>query len=102
MPKPDEQLVEQAQMVLDFNWNGEYTRPGLHPYPHQWSWDSALIAIGYALRPGARHQRAHAPLRESVEKRAAAPDNLQPQVQTILPRHRLLARRAQPQRPSRS
>jgi hypothetical protein len=35
MPKPDEQLVEQAQMVLDFNWNGEYTRPGLHPYPHQ-------------------------------------------------------------------
>jgi glycogen debranching enzyme len=48
MPKPDEQLVEQAQMVLDFNWNGEYTRPGLHLYPHQWSWDSALIAIGYA------------------------------------------------------
>src|SRR4051812_10948729 len=48
MPKPDELLVEQAQMVLDFNWNGEYTRPGLHLYPHQWSWDSALIAIGYA------------------------------------------------------
>jgi hypothetical protein len=48
MPKPDEQLVKQAQMVLDFNWNGEYTRPGLHLYPHQWSWDSALIAIGYA------------------------------------------------------
>src|SRR5215203_2294415 len=45
MPKPDEQLVEQAQMVLDFNWNGEYTRPGLHPYPHQcflylvWRWN---------------------------------------------------------------
>jgi hypothetical protein len=48
MPKPDEQLVEQAQMVLDFNWNGEDTRPGLHLYPHQWSWDSARIAIGYA------------------------------------------------------
>jgi Trehalase len=48
MPKPDERLVEQAKMVLDFNWNGEYTRPGLHLYPHQWSWDSALIAIGYA------------------------------------------------------
>src|SRR5215212_8488052 len=48
MPKPDERLGEQAQMVLDFNWNGEYTRPGLHLYPHQWSWDSALTAIGYA------------------------------------------------------
>ena len=48
MQKPDKRLVEQAQMVLNFNWNGEYTRPGLHLYPHQWSWDSALIAIGYA------------------------------------------------------
>ena len=25
MMKPDEQLVEQAKMVLGFNWNGEYT-----------------------------------------------------------------------------
>jgi hypothetical protein len=41
-------FVQQAQMVLDFNWNGEYTQPGPHLYPHQWSWDSALIAIGYA------------------------------------------------------
>jgi hypothetical protein len=48
MQKADEQLVQQAQMVLDFNWNGEYTQPGPHLYPHQWSWDSALIAIGYA------------------------------------------------------
>lgn len=35
-------------MVLDFNSTGEYTRPGPRLYPHQWSWDSALIAIGYA------------------------------------------------------
>src|SRR5918996_741380 len=48
MQKADEQLVQQAQMVLDFNWNGEYTQPGPRLYPHQWSWDSALIAIGYA------------------------------------------------------
>jgi hypothetical protein len=48
MQLADEQLVQQAQMVLDFNWNGEYTQPGPHLYPHQWSWDSALIAIGYA------------------------------------------------------
>src|SRR5918996_3202100 len=48
MQKADEQLVQQSQMVLDFNWNGEYTQPGPRLYPHQWSWDSALIAIGYA------------------------------------------------------
>ena len=41
-------LVQQAQMVLDYNWSGEYTKPGPRLYPHQWSWDSALIAIGYS------------------------------------------------------
>ncbi|AHY48175.1 Trehalase (plasmid) [Rubrobacter radiotolerans] len=43
-----EDLIAQAKMVLDFNWTGEYTRPGPRLYPHQWSWDSALIALGYA------------------------------------------------------
>jgi hypothetical protein len=47
--QPDETfLVQQAQMVLDLNWTGEYTKPGPRLYPHQWSWDSALIAIGYS------------------------------------------------------
>jgi hypothetical protein len=41
-------LIWQAKQVLDFNWTGKYTRPGPRLYPHQWSWDSALIAIGYA------------------------------------------------------
>ncbi|MCA1728810.1 MAG: glycoside hydrolase [Actinobacteria bacterium] len=41
-------LIRQAKVVLDFNWTGEYTQPGPRLYPHQWSWDSALIAIGYA------------------------------------------------------
>ncbi len=41
-------LIRQAKMVLDFNWTGEYTQPGPRLYPHQWSWDSAFIAIGYA------------------------------------------------------
>ena len=48
MQKVDEKLVQQDQMVLDFNWTGEYTMPGPRLYPHQWSWDSALIAIGYS------------------------------------------------------
>ncbi|MEW6638503.1 MAG: trehalase family glycosidase [Actinomycetota bacterium] len=41
-------LVRRAKMVLDLNWTGEYTKPGPRLYPHQWSWDSAFIAIGYA------------------------------------------------------
>jgi hypothetical protein len=41
-------LLQQAKMVLDFNWTGEYTKPGPRLYPHQWSWDSALIALGYS------------------------------------------------------
>jgi hypothetical protein len=43
----DDMLLHQAKAVLDFNWTGEYTMPGPRLYPHQWSWDSALIAIGY-------------------------------------------------------
>ena len=41
-------LARRAKTVLDFNWTGQYTRPGPRLYPHQWSWDSAFIAIGYA------------------------------------------------------
>ncbi len=41
-------LVAQAQAVLDHNRVGDYTKPAPHLYPHQWSWDSAFIAIGYA------------------------------------------------------
>jgi hypothetical protein len=44
----DEMLVRQAKAVLDFNWTGEYTMPGPKLYPHQWSWDSALIALAYS------------------------------------------------------
>jgi hypothetical protein len=56
--QPDETfLVQQAQMVLDFNWTGEYTQPGPRLYPHQWSWDSALIAIGYSHHDQERARR---------------------------------------------
>jgi len=44
----EDMFVRQARAVLDFNWTGEYTMPGPRLYPHQWSWDSALIAIGYS------------------------------------------------------
>ncbi len=42
------QLVEQAKAVLHENWVGRFTKPAPRLYPHQWSWDSAFIAIGYA------------------------------------------------------
>ena len=48
MKRDETFLIEQAQMVLDYNWTGEYTKPGPRLYPHQWSWDSALIAFGYS------------------------------------------------------
>lgn len=41
-------LVEQAMDVLERNWTGSFTRPGALLYHHQWSWDAAFVAIGYA------------------------------------------------------
>ncbi len=42
----DSELLEAAKAVLDANWVGRSTVPSRHLYPHQWSWDSAFIAIG--------------------------------------------------------
>ncbi|MEM8925857.1 MAG: trehalase family glycosidase [Actinomycetota bacterium] len=39
-------MEERAQAVLDANWLGRFTKPAPRLYPHQWSWDSAFIAIG--------------------------------------------------------
>ncbi|MGZ4391636.1 MAG: amylo-alpha-1,6-glucosidase [Gaiellaceae bacterium] len=46
---PDsEKLVRRALEVLRANWTGRSTVPSPSLYPHQWSWDSACIAIGYS------------------------------------------------------
>jgi hypothetical protein len=42
------ELAQRAQAVLEGNWLGNATRPGPRLYPHQWSWDSAFNAIGWA------------------------------------------------------
>jgi glycogen debranching enzyme len=42
-------LRDRAQAVLEGNWLGDATRPGPRLYPHQWSWDSAFNAIGWAF-----------------------------------------------------
>jgi hypothetical protein len=39
-------LASDARDVLDANWLGASTLPSRTLYPHQWSWDSAFIAIG--------------------------------------------------------
>ncbi|HYW35967.1 MAG TPA: hypothetical protein VE868_11205, partial [Balneolaceae bacterium] len=41
-------LIEKAKKVLDNNWTGNFTVPSQSIYPHQWSWDSAFISMGYA------------------------------------------------------
>ncbi|MFF0199569.1 trehalase family glycosidase [Streptomyces sp. NPDC005017] len=39
-------LHDRAARVLEENWTGSSTVPSRGLYPHQWSWDSAFIAIG--------------------------------------------------------
>lgn len=43
-------FVQSAKAVLDGNWvpSMNSTLPSPNLYPHQWSWDSAFIAIGYS------------------------------------------------------
>jgi hypothetical protein len=53
-------LAGQAIAVLNANWMGHATRASARLYPHQWSWDSACIAIGYS---GRNQERAEAELR---------------------------------------
>ncbi|MFE0255191.1 hypothetical protein [Streptomyces sp. NPDC059010] len=45
-PPPDDALHLRAAGVLEANWTGASTVPSRSLYPHQWSWDSAFIAIG--------------------------------------------------------
>ncbi len=50
-------LRREARRVLFGNWTGNSTVPSLGLYPHQWSWDSAFIAIGLRHLSPARAQR---------------------------------------------
>lgn len=43
---PAGSLHSRAARVLEGNWTGTSTVPSRGLYPHQWSWDSAFIAIG--------------------------------------------------------
>ncbi|MBX7547011.1 hypothetical protein ABZX95_29535 [Streptomyces sp. NPDC004232] len=45
-PASGDSLHVRAARVLAANWTGNATVPSRSLYPHQWSWDSAFIAIG--------------------------------------------------------
>jgi len=47
-PADDAELIDEAKAVLQANWLGQSTSPNRRLYPHQWSWDAACIAMGYA------------------------------------------------------
>lgn len=55
-------LRTRAIAVLRENDLGDWTRPAPRLYPHQWSWDSAFIAIGLARLDPARALRELASL----------------------------------------
>ena len=48
------QLCTDAAAVLSRNWVGGSTVPAPGLYPHQWSWDTAFIAIGHAATNATR------------------------------------------------
>ena len=41
-------LAQEAISVLWRNARGTWTRPSPRLYPHQWSWDAAFVAMGWA------------------------------------------------------
>jgi len=45
---PDPLLAEAEAVLRANDIGGAYTKPSGRLYPHQWNWDSAFIAIGWA------------------------------------------------------
>jgi glycogen debranching enzyme len=49
-------LRDAAKRVLEGNWTGNSTVPSQTQYPHQWGWDAAYIAVGWAVFDQAKAQ----------------------------------------------
>lgn len=47
-------LEDEARVILRQNDRGGYTVPNNSVYPYQWNWDSAFVAMGFALFDPAR------------------------------------------------
>jgi hypothetical protein len=52
-----DKLAQRARQVLLGNWRRGFTVPAGGLYPHQWSWDSAFIALGLRHLSAQRAQR---------------------------------------------
>ena len=48
MGAKEKKILHDAKRILEENWKGKYTIPSPRLYPHQWSWDSGFITIGYS------------------------------------------------------
>jgi hypothetical protein len=48
LPERRRALEDGARAILAANWTGTSTVPSRTLYPHQWSWDAAYIAVGWA------------------------------------------------------
>ncbi|WP_240669867.1 amylo-alpha-1,6-glucosidase [Actinoplanes solisilvae] len=57
MTEMSAELWNSAARVLESNWAGDHMVPSHRLYPHQWSWDTAFIAIGLAYVNPARAWR---------------------------------------------
>ena len=69
------EIWKSAARVLEMNWSGDHMVPSRLLYPHQWSWDTAFIAVGLAyLNPS----RAWRDLRSLFE--AQWPDGRVPHI----------------------
>ena len=67
------ELVRKAEEVLRNNDMGGWTRAAPDLYPHQWSWDSALIAVGLARLDTCRAAQELETLFESQWKTGKVP-----------------------------
>ena len=56
-PRTIADLDRGARRVLATNWRRHATVPAARLYPHQWSWDSAFIAVGLRHLSPTRAQR---------------------------------------------
>jgi hypothetical protein len=61
-PREKGRLAAEAEQILRGNDVGDYTKPSPRLYPHQWNWDSAFIALGWAHVDWARATREIASL----------------------------------------
>ena len=87
-------LRRLAVATLDANWSTTTRCPRARLYPHQWSWDSAFIAIGLAQRPPRRAPGGSwRACSGAVGRRAGAAHRVQPGAagRRVLPRAGVLA-----------